>query len=210
MVSGSISLPSRGSFRLSLTVLVHYRSSRVFSLGGWSPLLPTGFHVSRGTQVHERSLFLFTYGTITPYGGSFQRPSAKDQVCKLRRRSGNPLPRNLQPSMDIGHRATKSTKFRLFPFRSPLLGESRLIYLPQGTEMFHFPQFPPTFQRVLRVTTERVAPFGNPRLGLLDSSPRLIAVLPRPSSALDAKASTMRPLYFNPHQTQHNILFITC
>ena len=25
-VSGSISLPSRGSFRLSLTVLVHYRS----------------------------------------------------------------------------------------------------------------------------------------------------------------------------------------
>ncbi len=28
MVSGSISLPSRGSFHLSLTVLVHYRSSR--------------------------------------------------------------------------------------------------------------------------------------------------------------------------------------
>ncbi len=41
--------------------------------------------------------------------------------------------------------------------------------------------------------TERVAPFGNPRLGLLDSSPGLFAVLPRPSSALDAKASTMCP-----------------
>ena len=27
LVSGSISLPSRGSFHLSLTVLVHYRSS---------------------------------------------------------------------------------------------------------------------------------------------------------------------------------------
>src|SRR3972149_7954351 len=80
MVSGSISLPSRGSFHLSLTVLVHYRSSRVFSLGGWSPLLPTGFHVSRGTQAHGRSLLLFAYGTITPYGSSFQRPSAKDQV----------------------------------------------------------------------------------------------------------------------------------
>jgi len=26
-VSGSVSLPSRGSFRLSLTVLVHYRST---------------------------------------------------------------------------------------------------------------------------------------------------------------------------------------
>ena len=39
---------------------------------------------------------------------------------------------------------------------------------------------------------ERVALFGNPRLGLLGSSPRLFAVLPRPSSALDAKASTVR------------------
>ena len=50
-VSGTISLPSRGTFHLSLTVLVHYRSSEVFSLGKWSPQIPTGFHVSRGTQV---------------------------------------------------------------------------------------------------------------------------------------------------------------
>src|SRR5690606_9603596 len=49
-VSGSISLPSRGAFHLSLTVLLHYRSPGVFSLGAWSPQLPTGFHVSRGTQ----------------------------------------------------------------------------------------------------------------------------------------------------------------
>ena len=31
-----------GSFHLSLTVLVHYRSSRVFSLGRWTPQFPTG------------------------------------------------------------------------------------------------------------------------------------------------------------------------
>ena len=49
-VSGSISLPSRGAFHLSLTVLLHYRSPGVFSLGVWSPQLPTGFLVSRGTQ----------------------------------------------------------------------------------------------------------------------------------------------------------------
>ncbi len=48
-VSGSVSLPSRGAFHLSLTVLVHYRSLRVFSLGRWSSLIPTGFLVSRGT-----------------------------------------------------------------------------------------------------------------------------------------------------------------
>src|SRR5215831_12101351 len=49
-VSGSLSSPSRGAFHLSLTVLVHYRSLKVFSLGGWSPLLPTnspGFVVLR-------------------------------------------------------------------------------------------------------------------------------------------------------------------
>jgi len=34
--------PNRGSFHLSLTVLVHYRSPRVFSLGRWASLLPTG------------------------------------------------------------------------------------------------------------------------------------------------------------------------
>ena len=33
--------------------------------------------------------------------------------------------------------------FALIPFRSPLLWESRLISLPEGTEMFHFPSFAP-------------------------------------------------------------------
>src|SRR5690349_10628434 len=50
VVSGSLSSPSRGAFHLSLTVLVHYRSLKVLSLGGWSPLLPTnspGFVVLR-------------------------------------------------------------------------------------------------------------------------------------------------------------------
>src|SRR5438105_8145550 len=48
--SGSLSSPLRGAFHLSLTVLVHYRLLKVFSLGGWSPQLPTRFHVPRGTQ----------------------------------------------------------------------------------------------------------------------------------------------------------------
>ena len=34
--------PCRGSFHLSLTVLVHYRSSNVFSLGKWTSRIPTG------------------------------------------------------------------------------------------------------------------------------------------------------------------------
>ena len=42
--------PRRGAFHRSLTVLVHYRSLAVFSLGAWSPLLPAGFRVSGGTH----------------------------------------------------------------------------------------------------------------------------------------------------------------
>ena len=41
-VSGSFHSPNRGTFHLSLTVLVHYRSLSVFSLREWTPLLPTG------------------------------------------------------------------------------------------------------------------------------------------------------------------------
>ena len=48
-VSGSLSLPSRGPFHLSLTVLCSIGQWVVFSLTGWSPRVPTRFLVSRGT-----------------------------------------------------------------------------------------------------------------------------------------------------------------
>ena len=48
-VSGSISLPSRGSFQHSITVLFAIGHQVVFRLGGWSLRLPTGFLVSDGT-----------------------------------------------------------------------------------------------------------------------------------------------------------------
>ena len=48
-VSGSLSLPSRGAFHLSLTVLYSIGHQVVFSLGRWASRLPTGFLVSDGT-----------------------------------------------------------------------------------------------------------------------------------------------------------------
>ncbi len=39
------------------------------------------------------------------------------------------------------NRSVMLSTFRLFPFRSPLLGKSRLISFPPGTEMFQFPGF---------------------------------------------------------------------
>ena len=55
-VSGSFSLPSRGPFHLSLTVLCAIGHQIVFSLGRWSPRLPAGFLVSCGTLVSARAL----------------------------------------------------------------------------------------------------------------------------------------------------------
>ena len=43
----------------------------VLSLGGWSPQIPTGFLVSRGTREHTGSLHLFVYRTITFFGSTF-------------------------------------------------------------------------------------------------------------------------------------------
>ena len=70
--SGSLSSPLRGAFHLSLTVLVHYRSLKVFSLGGWSPLLPTSLHVARGTQDANQCRPTVLYGTLTRSGAAFQ------------------------------------------------------------------------------------------------------------------------------------------
>ena len=66
--------------------------------------------------------------------------------------------------------------FSLFRFRSPLLTESRLFSLPVGTEMFHFPTFPPHAlyiqARVTRHHSCWVSPFGHPRITARLTAPR--------------------------------------
>ena len=108
----------------------------------------------------------------------------------------------LQPSNNIRPKPVRIFEFRLIPLRSPLLRESHSISFPQGTKMFQFPWCPPAYAGAW-VLPMRVTPLGNPRLGLLDSSPRLFAVMPRPSSATDAKASTLRPFLFDLLQLEH-------
>ena len=67
-------------------------------------------------------------------------------------------------------------RFSLFRFRSPLLTESRLLSLPVGTEMFHFPTFPPHALCVQAWVTGhdscRVSPFGHPRITARSAAPR--------------------------------------
>ncbi len=95
--------------------------------------------------------------------------------------------------------------FRLIPFRSPLLGESRLISFPRGTEMFQFPRLPSTAY-VFSGRRRRITGAGFSHSEIRGSMPvqRLTAAYrsrPRPSSAPGAKASTVCPYYLDgePH-----------
>jgi hypothetical protein len=82
------------------------------------------------------------------------------------------------------HRAITPCRFRLFPVRSPLLGESRLLSLPRPTEMFQFGRFPPQALCVQTWVTGhdpgRVSPFGHLRIKASLAAPRSIS-LPRAS-----------------------------
>jgi hypothetical protein len=82
------------------------------------------------------------------------------------------------PTTPLQHRrqAVPLHRFRLIPFRSPLLRESLLLSIPRGTEMFQFPRFPPLALCVqTRVTPHdgcRVSPFGHPRIEAWSAAPR--------------------------------------
>ena len=117
MVSGSLSLPSRGSFHLSLTVLCAIGHWIVFSLGGWSLLLPTGFLVSCGTLV-SASRFCFSDTGLLPSLEVLSRTLLLSIVVHV----ADPQP---HPTV-VGW-------FGLFRFRSPLLTKSMFLSFPPGT-----------------------------------------------------------------------------
>ena len=103
---------------------------RVFSLTRWSSQIPTGFHVSCGTWDAIRSQRAFAYGAVTLYGLTFQ--TDRLACWFLTPRPCGPLDPSTPPHASV-------LGFRLFPVRSPLLGESNFLSLPGGTEMSHFP-----------------------------------------------------------------------
>ena len=66
----------RGAFHLSLTVLVPIGLRVIFSLGGRSPQIQTGFHVSRPTQVPSRRSSSFRLRGSNPLCHAFPDTSA--------------------------------------------------------------------------------------------------------------------------------------
>ena len=96
----------------------------VFSLSRWSSMIHTGFHVPHATRDSTEQLQLSTTG-LSP--SLVQLSTVSSSLHHLVLSSHNPSSRNHW--------------FRLFPFRSPLLGESRLLSLPLATKMFQFARF---------------------------------------------------------------------
>ena len=82
-VSGSISLPSRGSFHLSLTVLVRYRSPGVLSLTRWAAQIHAGFHEPHATRVPPPIRPPFAYRAFTFSGAPSQNASARLRIRHL-------------------------------------------------------------------------------------------------------------------------------
>jgi hypothetical protein len=84
--------------------------------------------------------------------------------------------RLLLPSAAPQPRANFLTRFSLFPFRSPLLGESLLFSSPPGTEMFHFPGFASSSLfiqlGIMRHYPHGVSPFGHSRIVAWLAAPR--------------------------------------
>ena len=97
--------PSRRSFHLSLTVLVHYRSPTVFSLAGWCRLVQTGFLRSRPTQGISPPSAPYVYRPVTFCGAAFQSASSS-----LRLDSGSPAtPRSRSPRVWAAPRSLAAT-----------------------------------------------------------------------------------------------------
>ena len=91
-VSGTVSLPSRGAFHLSLTVLFAIGHRRVLSLGGWSPQIHTGFHVSGITRDPSLGPAVLRVRGSHPVSPGFPAgspgPRVSDPTPPLQRRDG--------------------------------------------------------------------------------------------------------------------------
>ena len=197
-VSGTVSLPSRGAFHLSLTVLVRYRSHG--SIQAWRVVPPGSDRVSRAR----------------PYSGS----SSGDRP-RVRLRGPNPVPpafpcrsapldgsppgapapgrEALQPRGRYRLAPARSTVWPRSPFARRYSGNLEVDFFSSGYLDVSVPRVVP-----LRTMSSsggcqdfswRVRPFGDPRVAGCVPLTADYRSLPRPSSAPCAKASAVRPGY---------------
>ena len=179
-VSGTISRPLTGVlFIFPSRYWFTIGHQGVFRLRRWSSQIHTEFHGLRATWEHARESRRFHVRGYHPLCRRFPPPSATHAISyslpDQQFRPGGPATPVTQRLL-----ALTRDRFGLFPFRSPLLRESRLLSLPAGTEMFHFPALPPPALCVQAGVTGNYARSGfpirkSPDRSLVADSPGLIA-----------------------------------
>ena len=137
MVSGTLSLPSRGTFHHSLTVLIRYRSSGSIQAAKWSWQTHTGFHEPRattGTRHTPPARFrLQGCHPLRPAipDGSATQPSSAPHPGGDEKNQRAPTTPPPQPPPGLARQ-----RFSHHPLS---LATTHGISSPTGTEMFHFP-----------------------------------------------------------------------
>lgn len=109
-VSGTISLPSRGTFHLSLTVLVRYRSPG--SIQAYRVVPTDSQQISRARcylGIHNDSCNVFVYGTLTLYDRPFQTTSTNTTIshCRPIRQNRQCKPHNPPYATPAGYHTHK-------------------------------------------------------------------------------------------------------
>ena len=138
---------------------------------------PSFTRQSQGTLLRKsaQSLSACVYGAITLCGGAFQNTSTSPS-----RKRPTPYPTSAAA-------LRRSVRFRLIPFRSPLLRESLLVSIPPPTKMFQFGGFP-------LLTEHRPKPVGSPIRASSDLRPhaptRGLSQLATPFIGTQAKSFT--------------------
>ena len=140
----------------------------VFSLTRWFSLIHTGFHLPHATR-DTASIFPLSTTGLSPsrVPHSMASSSSIDSILLSHYPNCN------------------NSWFRLFPLRSPLLGESLLISFPPATKMFQFAGLALS-KLWIYLGVYRVAPFGNLRLNACFQLPGAYRRSLRPSSPLCA------------------------
>ena len=182
-VSGSFSLPSRGSFHLSFTVLCSIGHQRVFSLTGWSPHVPTGFLVSHGTldtAVPYRFRLRGSHPLRQAFPGPFGCPLGSHDAVRTPACTHAGL-----GSSGFARRYSRNRFFFLF---------LRLLRCFSSPGSLHMPMDSAYGDRSLFC---RVSPFRYLRINAHLRLPAAFRSLSRLSSAPGAKASAPRPFLLN-------------
>ena len=148
------------------------------------PEFPSGFTclMVLRNRIHEAEILSFT--GLSPSAGGLSSPLQLGMRFFTSRRDCSPFQPGPVTPVEQRLQAITLNWFGLFPVRSPLLGESLLISIPPGTEMFHFPGY--TSVSLCHLTMALVSLFGDPRIRGCLRLPVAYRSSLRPSSCLCA------------------------